>query len=321
MNPKVSIIIPAYNTNKYIARAIGSALGQTEQNIEVIVVDDASTDTTVEVVRSFTDKRLKLLVNEHNRGPSYSRNRAIKEAKGEWIALLDSDDWYKPKRLETLLQVADKQNADIIADNIYLVEDGAESPCNTIFTEEGIYIDQPQKIDPVYFVDFNLSITKPLIKLNFLVQHGFEYNESLRYEEDFVLFLLCLLRGACFIIVPEPYYFYRKRDGSLVTEHLEFYEQAYKNNLYFLQQDFIRKHSKLTHSLSRRVVKINQNRVFYRVRQLSKKGEFSTALTEVMENPIFFSSVWTRLPGILKYYTQISHKEIKKWGQKLRQCI
>lgn len=68
MNPRVSIIIPAYNTDNYIKQAIESALGQTESRIEVIVVDDASTDKTVEVVRTFTDQRLKLLVNESNKG-------------------------------------------------------------------------------------------------------------------------------------------------------------------------------------------------------------------------------------------------------------
>ncbi len=298
---KVSIIIPAYNTSQYITRAIESALGQTEQNIEVLVVDDASTDNTAEVVANFIDPRLKLLVNESNKGPSYSRNRAIKEAKGEWIALLDSDDWYTPQRIETLLQVAQRENADLIADDIYFIQDGADSPTNTMFLQQEIYFDQPKKIDPVYFVDYYLSVTKPLIKLNFLVQYGLEFNEDLRYEEDFVLFLLCLLKGARFIIVPEPYYYYCNRVGSLVTEYMHFHEQAYKTNLYLLQQDFIKDNPRLEHSLSKRLTIMKQIRAFYRVRQYVKEREFFTALIEAIQNPSFFLALWQRLPAILKY--------------------
>jgi len=298
---KVSIIIPAYNTSQYITRAIESALGQTEQNIEVLVVDDASTDNTVEIVNNFTDPRLKLLVNETNQGPSYSRNRAIKEAKGEWIALLDSDDWYIPQRIETLLQVAERENADLIADDIYFIQDDADSPTITMFVLQEIYFDQPKQIDPVYFVDYYLSVTKPLIKLNFLSQHNLEFNEELRYEEDFVLFLLCLLKGARFIIVPEPYYYYCKRSGSLVSEYLHFHEQAYKTNLYLLQQDFIKANPKLAQSLSKRLTIMKQYRAFYRVRQCVKQRAFFTALIEAIQNPIFFVALWQRLPAILKY--------------------
>ncbi|WP_017317896.1 glycosyltransferase family 2 protein [Mastigocladopsis repens] len=301
MKPRVSIIIPAYNTSRYIKRAIESALSQTEQNIEVIVVDDASTDNTVEVVNSFTDPRIKLLVNEVNKGPSYSRNRAFKEAKGEWLALLDSDDWYAPKRLEMLLQVADRENADLIADDMYFIEEGADSPWSiTVFIKHGMQLDKPKQIDPVYFVDRYLSITKPLIKLNFLVEHNLEFNESLRYEEDFILFLLCLINGARFIIVPESFYFYQIRRSSLMKEYL-FYEQACKTNLYLLQQEFTQKNPQLKQTLFQRLIKMKQSRAYYRVRQSLKERGFLTALIKIVFNPNFFPALWERLPGILKY--------------------
>ena len=303
MKPRVSIIIPAYNTSRYIKRAIESALAQTEQNIEVIVVDDASTDNTVEVVNSFTDPRIKLLVNEANKGPSYSRNRAFKEAKGEWVALLDSDDWYAPKRLETLLLVAERENADLIADDLYLIPEGEDSPISTIFPRQGVYLQKPKQIDPVDFVDLCLSVTKPLIKQNFLVQHNLEFNESLKYEEDLVLFLLCLLNGARFFIVPEPYYFYRDhRIGALTTEYQDFHEQAYKTNLYLLQQEFTTKNPKLVHSLSKRFQKMKQMRAFYQVRKSYKEGGILTALIKAMRNPIFIRPLWERLPGMLRYH-------------------
>ncbi|MEH2161398.1 MAG: glycosyltransferase family 2 protein [Nostoc sp.] len=109
MNPKVSVIIPAYNTEAYIAKALESALEQTLNDIEVIMVDDGSNEQTVEVAKSFTDKRLKIIVNQKNIGVSAARNRALIAAQGEWIAILDSDDWYDPKRLEKLVFLAEKK--------------------------------------------------------------------------------------------------------------------------------------------------------------------------------------------------------------------
>ena len=302
MNPKVSIIIPAYNTSIYITKAVESALEQTEKNIEVIVVDDASSDNTVEVVSKIVDKRLKILVNESNFGPSYSRNRGIKVAKGEWVALLDSDDWYEPQRLEVLLGAADVENANMISDNMHLIKDGAEFPHNTFFANQGISFNQPTRINAVNLIDLSLSITKPLIKRDFLIQHSLEFNETLKYEEDFYLFFFCLLKGARFVIVPEALYFYRTRTGSLMTKQREFYEQAYNTNRYLLEQDFTKDNPELLHSLSKRFSQIKQLRAYYRVKPFINKKYLFAALIEALKNPIFFWALWIKLPVILKHH-------------------
>ena len=88
----VSIIMPSYNTAPYIRETIQSVLDQTYQNWELIIVDDCSTDNTDEVVASIKDKRIRYLKNEKNSGAAVSRNRSLSEAKGRWIAFLDSDD-------------------------------------------------------------------------------------------------------------------------------------------------------------------------------------------------------------------------------------
>lgn len=100
MNDLVSIIMPSYNTERFIADSIQSVLNQTYQNWELIIVDDCSTDNTDTVVASFTDSRIKYLKNEKNSGAAVSRNRALREAKGKWIAFLDSDDLWMPDKLD-----------------------------------------------------------------------------------------------------------------------------------------------------------------------------------------------------------------------------
>jgi len=101
MKDLVSIIMPSYNTARFIGETINSVLSQTYTNWELIIVDDCSTDNTDEVVGSFlSDERIRYLKNEKNSGAAVSRNYALREAKGKWIAFLDSDDIWLPEKLE-----------------------------------------------------------------------------------------------------------------------------------------------------------------------------------------------------------------------------
>lgn len=98
MTEKVSVIIPTYNREKTILRALQSVLDQTYANIEVLVIDDGSTDSTAEIVNSISDERVKYIVLEKNGGPAGARNVGVQMASGEWIAFQDSDDcWHKDK--------------------------------------------------------------------------------------------------------------------------------------------------------------------------------------------------------------------------------
>ena len=109
----VSIIMPSYNTGRFIAESIESVLAQSYTNWELLIVDDASTDNTDEVVAPYCHPReggdllsskIHYFKNDHNRGAAYSRNLALREAKGEWIAFLDSDDLWLPEKLEKQLK-------------------------------------------------------------------------------------------------------------------------------------------------------------------------------------------------------------------------
>lgn len=100
MTDLVSIIMPNYNCAKYIPETIKSVLAQTYFNWELLFVDDCSTDNSVDIVKGFNDERIKIYVNEKNSGAAISRNLALREAKGKYIAFLDSDDLWTPEKLE-----------------------------------------------------------------------------------------------------------------------------------------------------------------------------------------------------------------------------
>lgn len=95
--------MPAYNSEKYIKDSIESVISQTYPFWELLIIDDCSTDNTIEVIHRFKDKRIKLLTNKNNSGAAISRNFGLREAKGEWIAFLDSDDIWLPTKLDEQL--------------------------------------------------------------------------------------------------------------------------------------------------------------------------------------------------------------------------
>ena len=122
--PRVSVIIAVLNGVNTIAKSIESAQRQTVKDIEIVVVDDGSTDGTSDLVRRYVtvDPRITLIRLEKNVGSPAATNIAIGKASGEWVAILDADDWYEPNRLEILLQAADHHKADVSCDNLKIFD-------------------------------------------------------------------------------------------------------------------------------------------------------------------------------------------------------
>ena len=104
----VSIIMPSWNTSRFIAESIQCVIDQTYQNWELLIVDDCSVDHTDDIVASFSDSRIKYFKNDKNSGAALTRNRAMREAQGEWIAFLDSDDLWSPDKLEKQISFMEK---------------------------------------------------------------------------------------------------------------------------------------------------------------------------------------------------------------------
>jgi glycosyltransferase involved in cell wall biosynthesis len=219
-----SVVIPAYNAADYIEATIASATRQTLADIEIIVVDDRSTDDTADRVAAMRerDPRISLLALPENRGPSGARNAGITAARGTWIALLDADDAYAPERIAALVELGEDKSADLVADNMMLI-DAADGSSEPMMTRDVIAV--PQAIDLVSFVERNISkpdaprtnygFLKPLMRRQFLIDHAIRYDEQVRFAEDFALYVECLRAGATWWIHPDPMYLYLVRSGSL----------------------------------------------------------------------------------------------------------
>ena len=119
----VSIIMPNYNSAKFIKDTIDSVVAQTYQNWELLFVDDCSTDKSLEIVRSFEDERIRIFQNDINSGAAVSRNYALREARGKWIAFLDSDDLWENKKLEKQLEYMVSNNYDFTYTRYVQIDD------------------------------------------------------------------------------------------------------------------------------------------------------------------------------------------------------
>src|SRR5574344_2773158 len=124
MQKKVSLIIPVFNSEKYLDECLESAIGQTLTDIEIICVDDGSTDCSAEILHEYSkkDNRIKVLRQE-NLGQSTARNKGLKFASGEYIAFLDSDDFMKSDMLEKLYDKAKVENSDIVMSDIVVLNE------------------------------------------------------------------------------------------------------------------------------------------------------------------------------------------------------
>ncbi len=301
----VSVIIPSYNTAKYIYKAIKSALDQTLQQIEVIVVDDVSQDNGLETIRQINDPRLKLFINQKNLGVGGTRNRALSEAQGKWIAVLDADDWYSPNRLERLVEVATEKNADLIADDLHLIDDGTTIPWGTLIGKHQDSINSVQKIEAADFVNTDipgkkglcLGFTKPLFKRDFLVKHHIQYDETLKVTQDFWFDMECFAHGANYYLVPEPYYYYLSRQNSgIYTDKIRRLEdecRAIAN--FFLYQDYLQNNPDVLAAIQEKDRQTRRWLEYYRFVEPLKKGDLRNCLAAIDFNWEFWTFMMLKI--------------------------
>lgn len=124
MQPMISVIVPVYNTEKYLDKCISSIVNQTYKKIQIILVDDASTDSSKNICQNWQkkDKRICIIYNQKNKGAAFSKNRGIEVASGSYISFVDSDDWILSDMLEKMVSILQKYHADIIETPFFKID-------------------------------------------------------------------------------------------------------------------------------------------------------------------------------------------------------
>lgn len=210
--PLVSVIVPAFDAEAHLAAAIDSALAQTYSPLEIVVVNDGSTDRTGEIARGFGDRIV--CVEQENRGLAGARNAGLRAARGELVALLDADDAWLPERLERCVTVlVDRPEVGMVTTDAYVVE-------GTVLTDRRYYggyqrypwPDDGAQLDEI--AQRNFLFVSVVFRRDLLDQCG-TFDESLHRAEDYDLWTRFLLHGARAALVPEPLALYCVRPDSL----------------------------------------------------------------------------------------------------------
>ena len=218
--PKVSVVIPAWNRRGSLRMSVESVLRQTFTDFELIVVDDGSTDGTMEAIADITDPRLRRLAHEVNRGVSAARNTGIKAARGAWVAFQDSDDEWLPLKLEKQMARLEGAGPEVVGCYTGIAEI-LKLPKNDGRTSLLYVPAPPQRIveGDLYLAQFYRWFVAPqtlMVRRSELLAIGC-FDESMLAHEDRDLTLRLAQRGR-FLLVDEPLVFRRYSDNSIVRD-------------------------------------------------------------------------------------------------------
>lgn len=219
--PKVSVIIPVFNVEDYLAECLDSVINQTFRDIEIICIDDASTDNSLDILKEYAvrDARITILQNEQNRGQSFARNRGLEKASGDYIAFVDSDDYLEE---ELLALTIDKiEHADIVCfdykkkDEVWHGGDGHLFEMN-----EGAYRAQDFFMAEVNNNSIIYSPWSKLYKRSFLIKNKIRFVNGIKYE-DIVFHFLCMMKANSVYCITDKLYIYRIRGNSTMTQKID----------------------------------------------------------------------------------------------------
>ena len=207
----VSIIMPSYNTAPFIEESIQSVLNQTYEKWELIIVDDCSTDGTYEILSNLNDKRIRCFKNEKNLGAAESRNKALREAKGKWIAFLDSDDLWMPEKLETQIDFMEKNNYYFSYTNYEEIDINS--------SKTGVCVTGPKKITKTRM--FNYCWPGCLTVMFDISKIGLIQIKNIKKNNDYAMWLKVCQKADCYLL-DKCLGLYRKgRVGSVSTHNIK----------------------------------------------------------------------------------------------------
>lgn len=225
----VSIIMPSYNTASFIAESIQSVLAQSYKDWELIIVDDCSPDNTDDVVKPYlSDERIRYLKNEKNSGAAVSRNRALREAKGKWIAFLDSDDLWMPEKLQKQVRFMEKNGYHFSYTNYAEID--------TEDKRNGISVTGPKRITKTGFL--NYCWPGCLTVMYDAEAIGLIQIADIKKNNDYAMWLKVCQKADCYLLDEELALYRRGRAGSVSTHsiktmigwHYKLYREAEEQN-------------------------------------------------------------------------------------------
>ncbi len=270
---KVSIIVPVYNVERYLGKCLDSLVNQTLKDIEIICVNDGSTDRSTAILKDYADKDKRIiLINQDNAGQSAARNKGIDVAKGEFIGFVDSDDWVDKNYFESLYKQAVRVDADIAVAGVIRVTGPKQRKFltfNDLFVTDNVNLkfelcDVPEKS----------YIWNKIYKKESLTKIGLKFEEGIIFEDCIFTPQVLYFLGKM-VVVPDVYYYYFRRNNSTVKQRNK---KANQDSIYAHKKanDFIQEHNI---DISSHEPKTYRFKVFgitlFKVREKGSKKQYS----------------------------------------------
>ncbi len=240
--PKISIIVPMYNVEKFLCKCLDSIVAQTYKDLDIILIDDGSTDNSYQIAKEYADNDERIrLIHQENKGLVTTRNIGISLAKGEWIGFVDSDDWIAPNMYEELATYMEKYDCDLVSSDVIRLEDGKESQVICDNYPQGLYKakDIEKNIFPTMLHDYDIGekalrcyLVSKLFRKDILEELSDEMDPRVFYGEDAMRFYRYMLKCKSVYFTRKAYYYYNFQTSSL---SFVFNEKLMMSN-YFLYQ-------------------------------------------------------------------------------------
>jgi glycosyltransferase involved in cell wall biosynthesis len=219
MNKMVTVIVPVYNCEKYLGKCIDSILKQTYESLEVIIINDGSSDSSYEIAERFSklDQRVKL-INQENKGVSVSRNKGLEKSTGEYVSFVDADDYIENNMIELLVNTADKYHAEITSSGLFIEENFSDHPATTtvslafndgetiILNNEELRCVFPEKLTSAVFH----SVFAKLYRLDYIKQNSIFFDPKISLGEDYLFNLPLFRKISQYAYIKEPLYHYNR---------------------------------------------------------------------------------------------------------------
>lgn len=216
---KISVVVPVYNVEKYLEQCLNSIINQTFKDIEIICINDGSTDGSLEILREYEQKDSRIrLINKENEGISAVRNQGMELAQGEYISFIDSDDWIEENYLEALYTAAKKYDSDIACSNIIRVT-GKRHRKKIIYKKEEFTTESDKK-NELTKVPINSYVWNKIYKRESLLKSGVKFPVG-RVYEDVVWCIKAIYYLNGVVTVPDAVYYYRKNPTSIMSTKSE----------------------------------------------------------------------------------------------------
>lgn len=260
---KVSVIVPCYNVENYVARCLDSLISQTLQDIEIICIDDKSTDGTLDIVKQYAarDKRVRLILHSVNTGVAVARNDGMKIARGEYIGFVDPDDYVDLDFYEKLYTAGISNNVDVVKGNVCVTDNLGRMFCH----------DSEQDAIHTHVSAFTNAFWSAIYSNNFLKNNNITFPDNIRTSQDACfLTAICLSVKSVGLVYDTYYRYFYQRPGSLDSQYLTHCKAESKLNAFKINMNLI-----TTHCLANREFNkfVDTHVLQYLAYEMSKKFE------------------------------------------------